>query len=62
MTIKTKWNNLHTERAINYTWLFVNGRMLVINDSFQPGLQAEKLLKKKFYDISETEKEKMIKI
>lgn len=32
MSLKAKWDNAHFERYNPYIWIFIEGRMLVVND------------------------------
>jgi len=67
MSLKVKWEKSHFERFDNYIWVFVNGRMLVINESSyrkqikesylkHQGLQEEIMIKENEKDKKERSK------
>lgn len=69
MSLKAKWENSHFERFDNYIWVFIKGRMLVINDStyreqikesylHHQGLQEEIVIKENEKDKQERSKKK----
>jgi hypothetical protein len=69
MSLKVKWENSHFDRSDNYIWVFIKGRMLVINDSTyrkqikenylqHQGSQEEKVIKENEKDKQERSKKK----
>lgn len=67
MSLKGKWEKSHFERLDNYIWVFINGKMLVINESTyrkqikesylqHQGLQEESMIKKNEKDKKERSK------
>ena len=59
MSLKSKWERGHFESARAYRWLFINGRMLVINDSavYKPVKKRHKI-KNAFYNGTKIVKDK----
>ena len=48
MTIKAKWDKLHPAAGPEtYTWIFIQGRMFVINDETYAEAVKENYLKKR---------------
>ncbi|HMQ78214.1 MAG TPA: hypothetical protein PKE39_04850 [Ignavibacteria bacterium] len=56
VSIKTKWDKLHFWNANTYMWVFVEGRMFVINEAEYEHKNDK--LNKKIYDGKFINKEK----
>lgn len=56
MTIKAKWDKLYQRDINTYMWVFVNGRMFVINEAEYE--HKKEKLNKKIYDGLVINKEK----
>lgn len=56
MTIKAKWDKLYQRDINTYMWVFVNGRMFVINEAEYE--HKKEKLNKKIYDELIINKEK----
>lgn len=56
MTIKAKWDKLYQRDINTYMWVFVNGRMFVINEAEYE--HKKEKLNKKIYDDLVINKEK----
>lgn len=56
MTIKAKWDKLYQRDINTYMWVFVNGRMFVINEAEYEHKKDK--LNKKIYDELIINKEK----
>ncbi|MBN8584266.1 MAG: hypothetical protein J0M37_04160 [Ignavibacteria bacterium] len=56
MTIKAKWDKLYQRDINTYMWVFVNGRMFVINEAEYE--HKKEKLNKKIYDELVINKEK----
>jgi hypothetical protein len=60
MSLKTSWENIHFERKNRFAWVFIGGRMLVINDkTYYKALKENYLNKQKFYEGTKIKKEKI---
>jgi hypothetical protein len=58
MSLKTTWENIHFERQNHFAWIFIEGRMFVINDvTYYKALKENYLNKQKYYEGTKIKKE-----
>lgn len=57
MTIKAKWDKFQIENSRFFTWIFIEGRMIVINDAAQNRGFNDNFNKKTFYEGTVIKKE-----
>jgi hypothetical protein len=58
MSLKSRWENCHIEKHDPYIWIFVNGKMLIVNDrAYKRAIRENYKNKEKFYKGTEIKKE-----